>query len=415
MPRYTLLLWIFSLPIRLYTLWQTLRQGDLAFLLERLGLGRNKLKKGGIWIHAASVGEVNAVIPLIKALAASYPQQHITITTTTPTGGMSARRQLSEGMTHHYLPIDWSSAVHRFITRLQPDCALIMETELWPNLFTQCHKTNIPLIIINARLSHRTLNSKPWLLKLYAQMLENVRAVLARSEADRDSFIRLGAPPGKTQHIGNIKFAFSSADHPEPMALGRHYILAASTHDDEEIRLVKKWLSLEEHHGRILVIAPRHPKRLPSILKQLEPMDNHIAVRSRGDDISLQTQIYLADTFGELPAFIAGADFVFMGGSLAPIGGHNIMEVAQHGKAVVFGPHMDNFSDDARLFLENNAARQVNTDTELAQCLQSLMDEPQLASQMGEQGKQLMEHHSDILNRYMDEIKRLCPSLSTNA
>jgi len=404
MWRYHLLLTLFSIPAILFTAWQAWQQRDMRFLRERLSF-IHTCHKGSIWIHAASVGEVNAVMPLIHALRERHPDKHITLSTSTPTGGIVAQKQLPVGATHCYLPIDFNWMSRRFIAKLQPCCALIMETELWPHLYRHCVNSGASLLIINGRLSKKTLEAPEWLRALCPHVLSNITAILARSELDRERYISLGAAADKVKTIGNIKLITPTHTTLKPISLERPFVLAASTHDDEEWRIARLWLSIEQRHGRLLVIVPRHPKRSTAIQQQLTNLDCIIAVRSNDDVVDPMTDIYLADTLGELPSFIASADFVFMGGSLVPVGGHNILEVAQLGKGVLFGPHMETFSDEAKLFLDTHAGIQVNDDEMLKENIEALLTNPAQAQQLGENGKNLSANCGHILPDYLSEIE----------
>lgn len=406
MWRYHLLLTLFSIPAILFTAWQAWQQRDMRFLRERLSF-ISTFHEGSIWIHAASVGEVNAVMPLIHALRERYPDKQITLTTSTPTGGEVAQQQLPDGTAHCYLPIDFNWASRRFINRLQPCLALIMETELWPHVYRHCINNGAPLLIINGRLSEKTLNAPEWLRALCPYVLSNITAILTRSDADRERYISLGAAAEKVKTIGNIKLITPTHATVEPVLLNRPFVLAASTHDDEELRIAKMWLSLENRDDRLLVIVPRHPKRSAAIQQQLTMLTPNVSVRSRDDTITASTEIYLADTLGELTGFIAAAEFVVMGGSLVPVGGHNILEVAQLGKGVLFGPHMETFDDDAKLFIEAGAGIQVESDEALQHQIEALISDPAKTNTLGKNGRRLIDQCHDILPRYLAEIERL--------
>ena len=416
MWQYTLLLRALALPLVLLTAWQAARRGGgWRYFRERLGWPR-PASPGGLWLHAASVGEVNALMPLIHALHQRHPELPLTLTTVTVTGAAAARRGLPEGAMHRYLPIDWPGATRRFLKRLRPACGIVMETELWPRLYATCRRRGVDLVIVNGRVSARTLDAGRWLKARYAEALRGVRAVLARSEVDRTGFIALGADPEHTRVTGNIKFAIGAReDSPAPLELGRSYVLAASTHADEERRLAALWLGLDPIGDRpeLLVIAPRHPNRLAAILDDLAGVvpAGALAVRSRGEGITDQTRIYLADTLGELQALMAGASLVFMGGSLVPVGGHNILEPARLGRAPLFGPHMDNFADEARLLLEADAALQFADEAALAEALPGLLDEPERLAAMGGRAQEVLLEHSDIVGRYMARLTEICGAL----
>lgn len=358
MWRYRFLLFILFPPLALYTLWQSFRAFEFRYFLQRLAIFfPHKATKDGIWIHAASVGEVNAVIPLLIKIKNEFPELPLTITTNTVTSASVVKTQLPKTIQHYYFPLDYRYAVKRIIKKIKPKVVFIVETEFWPNLYLELDKQKIALNIINGRISEKTLHAKKWLKEIYAEILPRVTYVYSRSETDQSRFIELGLPADKTQVLGNIKFSALSTEKIEPTNLNRTYVLAASTRDNEEQLIVDAWIKAQ-HNEHLLVIVPRHPHRLAEILKQLSPFNLNIAVRSKKESVSDDTNIYIADTIGELKQFIAGSEFVLMGGSFVEKGGHNILEVAQLGKAVIFGPDMSNFMDEANIFIQYNAGIQ---------------------------------------------------------
>lgn len=360
MWRYKFLLLLLFIPLVFYTLWQNFRAFEFRYFLQRLALSFNsKIKPNGIWIHAASVGEVNAVIPLIQKICEEKPGLPITLSSNTTTSAAVAKKQLPKTVQHCYFPLDYSWMVKRLINKIKPQSIIIVETEFWPNLYTQVNKKNIPLIIINGRISEKTLHAKNWLKNIYAEILPLVTKVYARSATDQSRFIELGLNENKIEVLGNIKFSAPTQQEITPIDLNRPYVLAASTREDEEQIIVEAWLK-SERDNHLLVIVPRHPKRLSDILSQLKQFKLNIAVRSRKEPVTDTTDIYIADTIGELKQFIAGSKFVLMGGSFVEKGGHNILEVAQLGKAVVFGPDMHNFKDEAELFIQRKIGIQCS-------------------------------------------------------
>ena len=364
MWRYKLLLLLLFIPLVIYTLWQSLRASELRYFLQRFSiLFSGKVKPNGMWIQAASVGEVNAVIPLILKIHENKPEITITLTTNTLTGAGVAKKLLPTNIKHYYFPLDYLWAQKRIINKIKPKNIFIVETEFWPNLYVLAHKKHIPLFIINGRISEKTLYAKDWLKDIYAQILPLVTNVYARSETDQSRFITLGLPEDKTEVLGNIKFSTLEDKKTTAIDLGRPYVLAASTREDEEKIIVEAWLKAD-HNDHLLVIVPRHPKRLSDILNQLKSFDVGIAIRSNQQTPNIKDKIYIADTIGELKQFIAGSEFVLMGGSFVAKGGHNILEVAQQGKAVIFGTDMRNFEDEVKIFHKYNAGIQ-STNNEL--------------------------------------------------
>lgn len=404
--RYNLLLGLLLLPLAVFILWQALREKDLRYLRERFGFYPAVDGDRPIWLHAASVGEVNAALPLLETLSRHYPNTPLLLTTTTPSGARTAAAKLPPAVRHVYFPIDLHGAVRRFLNCHRPRCALVMETELWPNLYSRCGAENIPLLIVNGRLSARTCRARPWLRRLYSLCLQQVTAVLARSERDRISFIALGAPKERCEVIGNIKFAAApSTAGAVAIDLKRPYVLAASTREEEEKLLLKAWNECGAA-GHLLVIAPRHPRRLSQILSDLK--GEAISVRSRGEAITDATRIYLADTFGELTGFIAGADLVYMGGSLVPKGGQNLLEAAALGKAPLFGPHMENFLCESEILISEGGAVQVRDVHQLAVEFRRLLENEPLRRELGEKARAVVDERRDMAERYHKAIGHHC-------
>jgi len=413
--RYRGLLALLTLPAIAYSLWQAYQFRDKQYLLERLGLKTPSGIKNSVWIHCASVGEVNAAASLIELLTQRHPEHSILLTTSTPSGAMTARNKLPAQVHIHYLPIDWRFAVRRFINRIQPGCALILETELWPHLFAECYRHGTPIIIVNGRLSKRTTRLPIWLRAIPCRAIEYLYAVLARSEEDKQNYLSLGSIPEEDiKVLGNIKFSARPTRQITPFTCQHPYVLAASTRDGEERLLVESWLPIEQNTA-LLIIVPRHPRRLSQILRDLSAYRAHIAVRSREESITAQTRIYIADTFGELPQFIAGSRFVIMGGSFRPFGGQNILEVGWAGKAVIFGPHMDNFRDEAGQFLQHAAGIQVADLSDLSGEIKTLLADSAKTERMGNNALALMEQSAHIAEDYYTEITRLCTAFQAGS
>lgn len=407
--RYRLLVWLLSPALVLYTAWLALRHRDPRYLLERLGLGSRAVGAGAIWVHAASVGEVNAAAALVRRLGERYAPRPVVLSTGTPTGGTIARRRLAGVAAQFYLPLDWSWSVRRRLRRLRPACLLVMETELWPNLYEACARAGVPIVLVNGRLSLRSLRDESWWRRVQFDTLARVRAVLARSQTDAETFIGLGMEPARVRTLGNLKFAVLDPP-PAPVALGRRYVLAASTREGEERAIVEQWRRAP-HGGRLLVLAPRHPQRLREILGALAPLGVRVAARSRGESAGGDTDIYIADTLGELRAFMAGAELVIMGGGFAPFGGHNVLEPAQLGRAVVFGPHMEHFAHEAELLCAHDAAIQLSSVEELGACLAELFAGPERIAALGANGARLVAARARVLDDYLAALDELCPEL----
>lgn len=418
MNRYRLLVGLLSVPIIIHAAWLAIRNNEFKYFLQRLGLKYPPIKENlsnTIWIHAASVGEVNAAVHLINTL---YKNNTIILTTNTQSSAAHANKILSEKVIHYYCPIDWRWAIKKFFTQLQPKYLFIIETELWPNLYSVCASMNIPISIINGRISKRTLNAASWIKKRYRECLQSTKIVLTRSKEDSQRFITLGASTSIVREIGNIKF-YQQESLGDNVAFKtiKPYVLAASTRDEEEILIAKAWLATSKESrasSNLLVIVPRHPHRLNTIVSQLKPFNLNIAVRSRKDEIKDETDIYIADTFGELVSFIKGSQFVVMGGSFVNKGGQNILEVAHAGKTVVFGPHMDNFKDEAKLFIDSKAGIQLENANSLLEIFHELLTQADKLQSLQNNAKQLMQKQQTVLEDYISELQKLFPEIVFN-
>jgi 3-deoxy-D-manno-octulosonic-acid transferase len=387
-----------------YICWKAVRHKQLRYLKQRLGVGVGAIPKNCLWLHCASVGEVNTALPLLHELHQRNPQQNFLITTNTPTGAEIVARQQKPYLLHAYLPFDWMLSVTLFVTAVKPTALYVLETELWPNLFSVCHSRKIPVVIINGRLSPKTTSTYLWVRKVLGQLLLLTDHIYARSEADRAAFIKLGADSNKVSLIGNLKYSPPSSRVIEKPGVNGEYIVAASTHADEEIKILQCWLKLDR--PELLVIAPRHPERREEILKQLHSLTDSVAVRSRNDEITDTTRVYLLDTVGELNNWFAGARLVIMGGSFIPRGGHNLLEPAHFGKAVIFGPSMENFHEEARLMLGKHAAVQVASVDKLCEQLQHFLANPQALQSLENNVAEATAGFSHIVSDYLDIIEK---------
>jgi 3-deoxy-D-manno-octulosonic-acid transferase len=400
----TFLLWPLLLVYTLKIAW---RDRSLRYLKQRLGFNYHNIKCD-LWIHCASVGEVNTYLPLHKKLLAQYPDMQFLITTNTTTGAQTLQRHQPDRTGHCYLPIESGYAIKRFLKAAQPQQCLIMETELWPLLYRQCAKNNIDITIINARLSHKTLGANKWLRRLYRNTLRHVHKILCKSADEYQHYLQLGASEAQLEVVGNLKFAIEAqTDLPSAQLaeqLGqRSYCVAASTHHNEEQQLARLWQQLNTSH--LLVIVPRHPNRSAQIQKQLDELQINYAVRSKQQRVNENTQVYLADTLGELRQFIAGARCVFIGGSLIDHGGQNILEAASAGKAIICGPYMYNFNEELQLLLSHQACVQVNNIQQLQQTIQNLLNDDDQLNALQNNARQVMQQQADISQAYLSRLQ----------
>lgn len=391
-----------ALPFAGYTLVRAARDGGWCYLRERFGWAP-RCTAAPLWIHCASVGEVNAALPLLRELAA-HGQGPLLLTTNTPTGRRVAEARVPAGIDCAYLPLDRPGPVRRFFGRARPRAGIILETELWPWLFAAATRRGIPLALVNARLSARTLRAPGWLRAAYGRCLQGTSAILARSEDDAEAFRDLGAPHERVRVIGNIKFAALSTAVDGHIDVGRPFVLAASTHDDEERRLAAAWTSKGDARA-LLMIAPRHPDRGEAIVDQLQDLGLTVARRSRGERVRDDTDVYLADTLGELPALIAGAELVIIGGSLIPRGGQNVLEPARAARAIVTGPHMDNFREETAALAAAGGLRQCADVEEVTAVARELLADPAKRQDMGERAAGVLAASADMAVRYREALE----------
>ena len=396
----------------IYTLKITLKFKSLRYFKQRLGFSYSALDHSPIWIHCASVGEINTFSALLERLIERLPEQIFLITSNTVTGAKILKKHHLKNTHHSFLPIENKHAIQRFLQHYQPKLVLIMETEIWPLLYQAVNDKNIPLDIINARLSDKTMNTHPWIKKQYKRALGHVDHVYTRSEQDSLLFKNLGCAENKIQLIGNLKFSTRQNNKETNIQhfTERSFVLAASTHDDEESQLAKIWKTCEltDH---LLVIVPRHPERGESIKQKILNLDLTVALRSKKQNIDAHTNVYIADTLGELPGFMQQSKIVFMGGSLIPHGGQNLLEAARLNKAIIVGPHMDNFSSELNLFNQHNACIQVKNSTELGHCVRDLLLDDQARKQLELSAGQLMKKQADVSQQYLLALQTAHPAI----
>jgi 3-deoxy-D-manno-octulosonic-acid transferase len=376
-------------------LWRGLTQrGYWRGFTGRFGAGAAR-PPGGVWLHAVSVGEVQACAPLIRALRAAHPQLCVTVTTFTPTGAERARALFGAVADVRYLPFDLPSAVRRFLDRVQPRLAVVLETELWPNLYSECARRGVPLVLANARLSQRSLARYLRLGSLFRDTLAHAAQVVAQAQEDAQRFRTLGSDPARTHVAGNIKFDFElPADIAARGALLRAQYaqqrpvwIAGSTHGGgEEAAVLAAHRQVRAKDPRaLLVLAPRHPPRFAQVADALAA-ERMTYVRRTQAQSSEECAVLLLDTLGELLDFYAAADVAFVGGSLVPIGGHNLLEPAALGVPILTGPYNANGAEIAALLQASGAARQVTDAAALATAVGALFADPQLRARMGVAG-----------------------------
>jgi len=397
---YRLLIFLLTPLLATYIAWQSIKGKSTQYFCQRLGFKYSALPKNSLWFHCASVGEVITLLPLLKNLHCKKPALKFIITTNTITGEKIVAQQKLDYLFHSYLPFDWTGAVLRFIKTSQPKTLFVMETEIWPNLFSCCHKQGIAIHIINARLSNKTMRAKPWVKSLLKMALSKASSISARSEQNARAYAQLGADEKIISTTGNLKFTSVLNNQQniqeKNVSIDREYVLVASTHDDEEIQIYNRWEKLKRKE--LLIIAPRHPERAATIIKNLQC--GKLSSRSKNEAITDTTQVFLLDTVGELKNYFKNAKVVVMGGSFVPIGGHNILEAARYNCAIITGPYMENFKQELALMQEKKAIIQLNAINELDAQLEHLLDNKTERNALQSNTKTLSHNVQKILDDY---------------
>lgn len=409
---YTLLLFA-GLPLILLRLcWRSLKNPAYrARWGERFGIFKFPLPPGGLWLHAVSVGESIAAIPLIREFQKRFPTLPITMTTSTPTGSARVQSTFGDQIFHIYFPYDLPWCFERALKLIRPKLMILMETELWPNCLWKCRQLQIPVMIANARLSPRSMRGYGQIKLITQQMLECVNLVAAQSQRDGENFVKLGLAPQRLVVTGNIKFDVSikagaqaeAKKLRENWGQGRLVFVAASTHAGEEEQVLSAFSEiLKQFKEALLLLVPRHPERFASVAALIQQQGYSMALRSSGKPANENTQVFLGDTMGEMDLFYAASDVAFVGGSFSPIGGHNTLEPAAAGIPVIVGPHTHNFVEITQLLLVVNALVQVQDSRALAQAVLHWFHSPEARKEAGNAGKNAVEKNRGAVSKIVD-------------
>ena len=410
MRRLYSLLFYCSIPLVISRLWwRSLKNPAYRQrIFERFGFYAQTYAQNVIWFHAVSVGESEALFPLIHLIQTRQPQLQILITTTTPTGSARVKAVLGDSVQHVYLPYDLPDVVERFLKMFNPRMAVIVETEIWTNLYHACATKRIPLYLINARLSEKSVRGYQKIPSLVIPALNAITKIATQTEVDKTRFIQISANPEKIENLGNIKFDVTISDDilSQGQALKnrlfpqRFVFLAASTHEGEEFLLLDCYKKLKlQIPELILVIAPRHPERF-AIVENLAKNANLKIVTRRSENVcDAETDVFLIDTLGELKLFYVTADMAFVGGSFVPVGGHNVLEPAAIGVPVLFGLEMKNFAFIAEKMLAAQAAIQCKNVAELENKIIELYKQPELRKNLISNAKNFVAQNQGATER----------------
>jgi 3-deoxy-D-manno-octulosonic-acid transferase len=411
---YTLAMYLVTPLIMLRLMARGMRYGEYHLRWrERFGFFAAPGFQGSLWVHAVSLGEVNAAEPLIKALMEAYPQSPLVVTTVTATGSERVRQLFGDRVFSVYLPYDLPFAVHRFLRNVRPRLSVIVETEIWPNLYFACRRRGIPMLIANARLSERSMRGYARLRGVVRAALRCVTHIAAQSAADAERYRLLGAEPTQISVCGNLKF-----DMPIPadavragqamrQAWGptRPVWIAASTHEGEELPVLEAHLEvLKRLPDALLLIAPRHPERFRMVESAVRSLGFNAATRSADGVPSHSTQCFVLDAMGELLPFYAASSVAFVGGSLAPIGGHNVLEPAALSIPVVVGPHTFNFEGITSALIEEGGALRIAAADELGEAVQRLLRDATHREEMGLAARFVFDRERGAVDRVMKLI-----------
>jgi len=414
--------WLYSLafylavPILLLRLRKRAKKnpGYRKRLGERFGLyPPGKPVKGALWFHTVSVGEFLAAKPLIDRILHAYPERPCLITTMTPTGSDRVQQAYGElikaGRVHHvYLPYDLPDAISRFLQRFNPRILVVMETELWPNVIHFTHRRGIPIVVANARLSEKSAEGYRKILPLFRPMMREVALVAAQSDADGERFVELGLSPRNLQVTGTVKFDLDIKPDTVAQAKAlraqwggqRKVFIAASTHEGEDEQVLEAFLYLRSSVPEsLLVLVPRHPERFEDVANLIHARGLSMSRFSTREPVTADTDVVLGDTMGDLLTMLGAADVAFVGGSLVPVGGHNMLEALAMGVPALTGPHVFNFQMVASMLTELGVLKTVTSSLGLGQTVEALFrDEPRRYT-LAKRGKCVVDENRGAMDR----------------
>ena len=398
---YRILTWGFFPVAFAHSLVTAIKFNCFTYFSQRLGIYTQlNFPKDAIWCHCASVGEFNTALPLLRKLIAN--NYHLIISTNTVTGRQTFHNANLKNAHHVFLPLDYNSFVNRFLKTHLPKYCLLFETELWPNILLSTLRHSISISIINGRISDKTLHAPNFLKDNYKRILSNADHVFASSPENADRFISLGANKSDVKIFDNLKYAnlIQSENDMSHCPITHSFLLCASTHEGEEIEILQHWHQINSSTLG-LVIAARHPHRSKEVCKIIQSLGFTYKIHSQQPKDISASEIYVIDTVGDLIPFINQAEIVFMGGSLVPIGGHNVLEPAQFGKCILTGPHTHNFTEITQDLLTCNGIKVVQDGTQLINEVNNLLINNQTRLSLGENAKNFVVTKKHVLDDYL--------------
>ncbi|OUS24030.1 3-deoxy-D-manno-octulosonic acid transferase [Gammaproteobacteria bacterium 45_16_T64] len=414
--------WLYSvvfylaIPVVLYRLHKRGKQNPAyrERKAERFGFYTQEPVEKSVWIHTVSVGELIAAQPLIEQMIAEHENNPVVITTMTPTGSDQVRAIFGDRVLHVYLPYDLPDAMNRFLDTFNPIISVVMETELWPNMIHYTSRRNIPVIVANARLSEKSAVGYGKVGLLVRPMLREISVIAAQAAPDGERFVELGLPPASLKVTGTVKFDLTVDDKLKNTAAdlracwgkSRPVLIAASTHEGEDIQVLDGFRLIQRQiENALLVIVPRHPERFESVAELIEQQGWKLARHSDPDSLSDDMNVVLGDTMGELLRMLGASDVAFIGGSLEPIGGHNMLEALAVGTPAITGPHVFNFQVVADLLAELGVLSTVTTSIGLGEAALSLLQDQQARADLAEKGLKVVADNRGAMARLLFIIR----------
>ncbi|CAH0992824.1 3-deoxy-D-manno-octulosonic acid transferase [Sinobacterium norvegicum] len=414
---YTGIFYLIQPLVMLRLLWRSLKAPAYRQrMLERYGVYLKKRlnNKPTIWVHAVSVGESIACAPMVRALQQKYPNHSLLVTTTTPTGSEQVYQLFRGSVEHVYAPYDLPTSLSRFLRRYKPQLAIVVETELWPNMVAACSRRNIPVIVANARLSARSAGGYQRFHRITLPMIRRLTCVVAQNAVDGQRFVELGLAPAKLVVSGSVKFDVdlpaalqATAEDLNNLWHAHHsrVIIAASTHAGEDEQILAAFKALQIKHPQLLlVIVPRHPERFNSVASLADQQGFRVLRRSSGIAPTSQTEVIVGDTMGEMLLMMGASDIAIVGGSLVEHGGHNVLEPALWRLPVVTGPHMFNFMQITELLVDAGGLTMLSEQQSLEPVLARLLDDDTLRQQQGEKAYAVVEQNRGALGTLLATI-----------
>ena len=409
---YSFIIWL-SIPFAILKIllkdshdlsWKVKLKNQLGFIQKKSGRV--------IWIHSVSVGEFNASKPLVNSLMSLYSNHKIVITTTTMTGSKAVKNHYKDNVIHYFFPFDAGSILKSFIGTIKPEICILMETEIWPNLIHLLNKKNIPVALINARLSEKSFNKyQRFFPKLVSESLRKLSIICPQNTYSADRFIKLGAKKEDLLITGSLKFDNNDSMDTDlikslkVMVGDKHVAVFASTRDGEEKLIIDSYLKLKERIDSLLVIIPRHPERFEEAVKIAKNSGLKVERRSKIKRCAEDTDILIGDSMGEMMAYYSISDIAFIGGSLTDNGSQNMLEAASLSKPVIFGPSTYNFEEISKQLLDNDASIQVANADELMQTISELSADKKRIDMLGANARKTFESNQGATKKTLRAIK----------